>query len=162
LSIEASWISSRIAQTFLFQRKENRYTVSKEIKEVTVPTPIARPDASVSDSTLVAKALVRAAEKLRISNRVLSRIIGASEASVSRMKKGGYPLESGQKPFQLAVLFIRLYRSLDAVTGGDDEVSAKWLSNPNTALDGTPIELVQTVSGLVNVISYLDARRAVV
>ncbi|HWX06320.1 MAG TPA: antitoxin Xre/MbcA/ParS toxin-binding domain-containing protein [Bradyrhizobium sp.] len=125
-------------------------------------TPIARPDASVSDSTLVAKALVRAAEKLRISNRVLSRIIGASEASVSRMKKGGYPLESGQKPFQLAVLFIRLYRSLDAVTGGDDEVSAKWLSNPNTALDGTPIELVQTVSGLVNVISYLDARRAVV
>lgn len=127
-----------------------------------MPTSIVQPDLSASDSSLIAKALVRAAEKLRVSNRVLSRIIGVSEATVSRMKKGDYPLETGQKPFQLAVLFVRLYRSLDALTGGDDDVSAKWLSNPNTALDGIPIELVQSVSGLTNVIFYLDARRAVV
>jgi uncharacterized protein (DUF2384 family) len=127
-----------------------------------VQTVIVQPDSAISDSGLIAKALVRAAEKLQVSNKALSRIIGVSEATVSRMKKGEYPLESGQKPFQLAVLFVRLYRSLDALTGGDDEVSAKWLSNPNTALDGTPIELVQSVSGLVNVISYLDARRAIV
>jgi uncharacterized protein (DUF2384 family) len=127
-----------------------------------VQTVIVQPDSAISDSGLIAKALVRAAEKLQVSNKALARIIGVSEATVSRMKKGEYPLESGQKPFQLAVLFVRLYRSLDALTGGDDEVSAKWLANPNTALDGTPIELVQSVSGLVNVISYLDARRAIV
>ena len=125
-------------------------------------TVIVQPDSAISDSGLIAKALVRAAEKLQVSNKALARIIGVSEATVSRMKKGEYPLESGQKPFQLAVLFVRLYRSLDALTGGDDEVSAKWLANPNTALDSTPIELVQSVSGLVNVISYLDARRAIV
>jgi uncharacterized protein (DUF2384 family) len=123
---------------------------------------VPQPNSAISDSGLIAKALVRAAEKLKVSNKVLSRIIGVSEATVSRMKKGEYPLESGQKPFQLAVLFVRLYRSLDALTGGDDEVSARWLSSPNIALDGAPIELVQSVSGLVNVISYLDARRAVV
>lgn len=125
---------------------------------------IARPLAvpAVSDSDLVTKALVRAAEKLKITSKVLSRIIGVSEATVSRMKKGEHPLESGQKPFQLAVLFLRLFRSLDALTGGDDHVSARWFANPNSALDGTPVELVQSVSGLMNVIGYLDARRAVV
>ena len=124
--------------------------------------PTTVPQESNSDLRLIAKSVVRAAEKLEVSNRVLARIIGVSDASVSRMKKGDYPLEAGQKPFQLAVLFIRLYRSLDALTGGDDEVSAKWLSNPNTALNGAPIALIQSVSGLMNVINYLDARRAVV
>jgi antitoxin Xre/MbcA/ParS-like protein len=117
---------------------------------------------ALSDAGLVAKALVRGADKLQVSNRALARIIGVSEASISRLKKGGYPLDANQKPFQLAVLFIRLYRSLDALAGGDDGVSAAWLANPNTALDGVPLELVQSVSGLVNVINYLDARRAIV
>jgi predicted transcriptional regulator len=124
--------------------------------------PATAPQESSSDSRLIAKSVVRAAEKLEISNRVLARIIGVSDATVSRLKKGEYPLESSQKPFQLAVLFIRLYRSLDALTGGDDEVSAEGLSNPNTAFSGAPIELIQSVSGLMNVINYLDARRAVV
>jgi hypothetical protein len=59
-------------------------------------------------------------------------------------------------------MFVRLYRSLDAVVGGDDAVAGKWLANSNTALQGTPLELIQSVSGLANVIQYLDARRAVV
>lgn len=127
-----------------------------------MPTPFLQPGPSASDSRLIAKALARAAENLGVSNKVLAHIIGVSEATVSRLKKADYSLHSGQKPFQLAVLFVRLYRSLDALTGGDDGVSARWLSNPNTALDGTPIELIQSVSGLTNVIFYLDARRAVV
>jgi hypothetical protein len=119
-------------------------------------------DPALSDAGLVAKALVRGADKLQVSNRALARIIGVSEASISRLKKGGFPLDASQKPFQLAVLFIRLYRSLDALAGGDDGVSAAWLASPNSALDGVPLELVQSVSGLVNVINYLDARRAIV
>jgi hypothetical protein len=77
---------------------------------------IPRLDPAASDSALVTKALIRAADKLRVTNKALARVIGVSEATVSRMKKGGYPLEAGQKPFQLAVLFVRLYRSLDAMT----------------------------------------------
>jgi uncharacterized protein (DUF2384 family) len=127
-----------------------------------VMKPAPSPPPALTDSGIVAKALVRGADKLRVSNRALARIIGVSEASVSRLKKGDYPLDANQKPFQLAVLFVRLYRSLDALAGGDDGVSATWLSSPNIALDGTPLELVQSVSGLVNVIDYLDARRAIV
>jgi uncharacterized protein (DUF2384 family) len=118
--------------------------------------------AAVSDAAVLTKATLRAAEKLNLKNKTLARIIGVSEATVSRMKQGDYPLDPGQKPFELALLFVRLYRSLDAVVGGDDKVAAAWLKNANTALDDTPLALIQTVPGLTNVIQYLDARRAVV
>lgn len=123
----------------------------------------AQPQAEpVSDSVLVTQAAVRAASHLGISNKALARIIGVSESTVSRMSRRHHALEPDQKPFELALLFVRLYRSLDAIVGGDDRVASLWLANPNTALDGRPLDLIQTVAGLGNVIQYLDARRAVV
>jgi hypothetical protein len=77
------------------------------------------------------------------------------------MRSGDYTLKRGQKAFELAVLFVRLYRSLDAIVGGDDAVASSWLKNRNTALDAAPLALIQSVSGLMNVLQYLDARRAV-
>jgi hypothetical protein len=115
-----------------------------------------------SDSSLVTKAAIRAADKLRINSKTLAGIVGVSQATVSRMRNGRYALEAGSKPFELAVLLVRLYRSLDALIGGDDVSASAWLSNTNTALGAAPIELIQSVSGLMNVIQYLDARRAVV
>jgi hypothetical protein len=130
------------------------------MKGLPVPT-ISRAEAA-SDSSVVTKATLRAADKLRLTNKSLARIIGLSEATVSRMRKGDYRLEKGQKPFELAMLLLRLYRSLDAVVGGDDSVAGAWLTNHNSALNGTPLDLIQSVSGLVNVIQYLDGRRAVI
>lgn len=119
-------------------------------------------DSAASDTALLTKATIRAAERLNIKNKALARIIGLSEPSVSRMKNGAYALEKGQKPFELAVLFVRFYRSLDAVVGGDDGVARQWLKNHNTALGGPPIEHIKTIPGLINVIQYLDARRAII
>jgi len=120
----------------------------------------ARPAADPSDSAVVTKATLRAADILSIKDKQLARIIGVSPATLSRMRGGTAPVDRGQKAFELAVLFLRLYRSLDAIVGGDDAVSRRWIANHNTALDGAPIDLIQSVSGLTNVIQYLDARRA--
>jgi len=119
-------------------------------------------DAIPEESALLAKATLRAADRLKIKNAVLAKILGVSEPTVSRMRNGRYRLAPGQKPFELAVLLVRLYRSLDGIVGGDDGVAADWLTNDNLALDGIPLQLMQSVSGLVNVIHYLDARRAIV
>jgi len=118
------------------------------------------PDPVPTDSTIVLKALVRAADRLDVSNKAVARTIGVSEATVSRMRKGDYVLDG--KPLELAVMFIRLYRSLDAVVGGDDSVAKAWLRNENSMLRNAPLDLIQTVSGLTDVLQYLDARRAVV
>jgi hypothetical protein len=118
--------------------------------------------APTSDAALVTKAVIRAADKLGINSKVLAGVVGVSEATVSRMKSGKHALEAGSKPFELAVLLVRLYRSLDSLIGGDDVAARAWLSNTNTVLGAVPLELIQSVSGLMNVIQYLDARRAVV
>ncbi len=119
-----------------------------------VPTPVR--------AAVVTKATLRAATQLGLTNKALSTVIGLSEATVSRMRSGDYTLQPGQKSFELAVLFVRLYRSLDAIVGGDDAVAGSWLRNRNAVLDGAPLAIIQTVPGLMNVIQYLDARRAVV
>jgi uncharacterized protein (DUF2384 family) len=119
---------------------------------------VSRPDEGV----VLAKAVLRAASRLDIRPRTLSGVLGVSEATLSRMKKGEYALEAGTKAFELAALFVRLFRSLDAIVGGDEKVARFWLDSPNTALDGRPIEKIRTITGLVDVIAYLDARRALV
>jgi len=110
----------------------------------------------------VTKAAVRAADRLALSNRLLAEVLGVSEATVSRMGAGTYQLAPASKPLELAVLFVRLFRSLDAIVGGDAAVARAWLRNENTVLGATPLSLIASVSGLVNVVAYLDTRRAVV
>ena len=121
----------------------------------------AKPSPSpAAQAAVVTKGLIRAAERLALPNRVLAAVLGLSEATVSRMGAGAYQLDPGSKPFELAVLFLRLFRSLDAIVGGDIAVARAWLSNPNTALGAAPIGLIESVAGLVNVVAYLDHRRA--
>ena len=98
--------------------------------------------------------MLRAAQHLGMTNKSLATVIGVSEATVSRMRSGDYTLQRGQKSFELAILFLRFYRSLDAIVGGDQEVARTWLKNPNTALDSEPLTLIQTVPGLMNAIHY--------
>lgn len=117
---------------------------------------------AASEGPVITKAALRAAGLLGISNKALARIVGLSEASVSRMGSGTYTLVPGEKPFELAVLFVRFYRALDAIVHGDDEVARAWLGNPNTAFGETPLTFIQSVPGLVHAVAYLDARRALV
>jgi hypothetical protein len=112
--------------------------------------------------TAVSKAVLRSAERLGVSNRLLGRVIGLSEASLSRMAHGQFTLDLGDKPYELSLLFIRLFRSLDAIVGGDEATARAWLRNENLALGGAPIAMIETVPGLVSVLAYLDARRAIV
>jgi hypothetical protein len=122
----------------------------------------SRPAPEHKSAAVLTKAVLRAATRLSLTNKVLSAVIGLSEATLSRMGTGDYELQPGHKAFELAVLFVRFYRSLDAIVGGDDAVAGAWLKNENTALGSRPVSLIQTVSGLVNVIQYLDARRAII
>ena len=118
--------------------------------------------AEAEAGAVLAKAVVRAASQLNITAKVLASVLGLSEPSISRMKRGDYALEPATKPFEFAVLFVRMFRSLDAIVGGDVAVARAWLDNDNTALNGRPVDKIQSISGLMDVIAYLDARRALI
>jgi len=56
---------------------------------------------------------------------------------------------------------VRLDRSLAPIVG-EDEVARDWLRNMNTVLNAMPIDHIRTVTGLVDTVRYLDARRAAI
>lgn len=123
-------------------------------------TAQAKPAQDRTKERVLSKAVIRAAEHLGLSGKVLAEVLGLSEATVSRMKSGQYQLAATDKAFELAALFVRLFRSLDAITGGDDESSRSWLRAQNTVLRARPIDLIQTIRGLTETVMYVDSRRA--
>lgn len=107
---------------------------------------------------VLAKALLSAAGRLGVRSRHLAAVIGSSEASVSRLQHAR-GLDPASKEGELALLFLRAYRALDALVGGDDEKARTWFHAPNDHVAGIPAERVRTVEGLVDVVQYLDAMR---
>jgi len=120
------------------------------------PAPAAQPEADI----VLTKALLRAADLLDLSSANLGRILGVSEASVSRLVSGARSVDPSSKEGELALLLVRVYRSLDALVGTDAAQRKAWLRSPNHALNGRPSDLIQRADGLVAVVNYLDAMRA--
>ena len=118
------------------------------------PQPQPAPDA------VLTKAVLRAAALLELPSNVLARILGVSEASISRLVGGSRTIDPASKEGELALLLVRVYRSLDALVGTDAAQRKAWLHSPNRALNGRPVELLQRADGLVSVVAYLDAMRA--
>ncbi|MDX1388114.1 MAG: antitoxin Xre-like helix-turn-helix domain-containing protein [Acidobacteriota bacterium] len=118
----------------------------------------AATDASARSSGVLTRAVVRAAQALGLAQKTLAAMLGVSEATVSRLARGRM-IDPRSKEGELAVLFVRLFRSLDAMVGGDVDKARLWMHAGNRHLDGTPVELIRTVSGLLHVTEYLDALR---
>lgn len=109
-------------------------------------------------AAVVAKAALSAAARLGLSHRQLAAVIGTSEASVSRLQRGR-GIDPASKEGELALLLVRLFRSLDALVGGDEQQARAWMAAMNTHLGGVPAQRITTVEGFVDVVQYLDAMR---
>jgi transcriptional regulator with XRE-family HTH domain len=111
-------------------------------------------------AAVLTRALLRTASSLGLSQKDTARIIGVSTASMSRVAAGERTLAPDSKEGELALLLIRLFRSLDALVGGKEEDARAWLHASNSHLGGgVPAARVQTIEGLVHVAEYLDAMR---
>lgn len=106
---------------------------------------------------MLSKAVACAAERLDISRALLAKVLGVSPATVTRLYSGEYQLTQGRKEWDFALLFVRAFRSLDSIVGGDETTARKWLNSENNGLNGRPIELICNTEGLVRVVHYLDA-----
>jgi transcriptional regulator with XRE-family HTH domain len=104
-------------------------------------------------------AVLRASALLEITQSALAQILGLSPSTVSRMASGTYTLDAEKKEWELGALFVRLFRSLDAVIGSNDAAARGWLNGRNQGLAGRPIDLIKSTEGLVRVVQYLDSAR---
>jgi uncharacterized protein (DUF2384 family) len=122
-------------------------------------TAIAKQSASAS--AVLGKAVTRAAERLDISKSLLAKVLGVSPPTVTRLYTGQYQLDQKRKEWDFALLFVRVFRSLDSIVG-DESTARKWLTSENKGLNAKPIELIHSTEGLVRVVQYLDASRGLV
>lgn len=117
--------------------------------------PASDPD----PAEVLSSALLRASAVLGLNGQTMARVVGLSAASWSRLSAGERTVDPESKEGELALLFLRLYRSLDALVGGDAEKARAWLRARNGHLSAVPLECIQSVAGLVRVDEYLDAVR---
>lgn len=115
--------------------------------------------APLSDASILTKAFLRAGQALSLSQKEMATLLGVSEASMSRVGSLRTQLSPQAKEGEVALTFLRLFRSLDALFGGREDDMRKWFNAQNHFLNGTPRTLVQKLQGLFHVVGYLDAMR---
>ncbi|HLT12836.1 MAG TPA: MbcA/ParS/Xre antitoxin family protein [Marinobacter sp.] len=118
---------------------------------MTLPATIAP---ETSDKALLAKALLNAAKALGLPQAEIATVVGRNRSGLTRDG-----IDPASKSGELALLVIRLYRSVYALTGGDGDAMTHWLNTPNHYFQATPRNLIQSTEGLVRVVHYLDAMR---
>jgi DNA-binding XRE family transcriptional regulator len=104
---------------------------------------------------IVMKAYTNAYKALNISDSQAAKLIGVGRSTL--LRKSAFEKDSKQN--ELQILFIRLYRSLFALFGGDLTSMKHWFEHNNKHVRGVPKDLCFTVTGLVNINAYLDALR---
>ena len=116
--------------------------------------------ATADRSEVLTLAVTRIAELWNLSNGKLAAILGLSPATVSRLRHGQARLDPASKSFEAGQFLLRLFRSLDALLGSDDDAARRWLDADNLDLGGKPIEQVDTMRGLIELCDYVDFYRA--
>lgn len=107
---------------------------------------------------VVTEATTTAAGLLALDAVALAAILGVTETAVERMQRLDQLLSKGSPPFDRALRLIRLFRSLNALTGGDREAARLWLKSPNPAFGTAPAEKIVTEEGLCDVLAHLDTQ----
>lgn len=108
----------------------------------------------IDKASVLAEAFINAGKNLGMNQAELGSIIGKDRSAISRAR-----IDPGSKPGELALLFIRCYRALFVLVGGDHQQMQHWMHTENLHTGGIPAEQVKTVQGLVTVVEYLDAMR---
>lgn len=120
----------------------------------------ARPMNKAHPDVVLTKATVQAADLLALQGADLAKVLGVSGATVSRYKSGNSNISPSSKEGELALLLVRMFRSLDPLVGSDTELRKEWMHSRNKALNGIPAQLILRPDGLVRTLSYLDGMRA--
>lgn len=112
-------------------------------------------------SRVLTTAAAETAHRLGIGPTDLGKIIGMSQPGASRLLNGQNTIKEGTKEWELAALFVRLYRGLYSIVGNSDELARDWLKSPNLSFGNQqPINIIKRVEGLVHACEYIDAHRA--
>jgi len=119
-----------------------------------IPRVSAQTASQANATETLTKALLNAGKLLGLSQDDVGAIIGRDRTV---FRRGG--IDPDSKSGELALLLIRAYRSLHVLVGGRPEDIRHWMHTENRHTGGVPAEQVRSVTGLIQVVEYLDALR---
>jgi transcriptional regulator with XRE-family HTH domain len=108
--------------------------------------------------TVLAKAVLSAADQLGLKQAELASVLGIHRTAVSRLKQS-LSLDPHSKQGELALLLVRMARALFALTGGDKDWIHHFMRTPNKLTGGIPVKQIETIQGLMEVLQFVDAIR---
>ncbi len=111
------------------------------------------------DERVITEAFLKAGDNLDLKARDLAAVLGVHESRISRMKNGSC-LKAGSRDRELALYFLRIFRSLGALFGTNFDDMAGWMHSENKVLAGKPVDKIKSIAGLINTMDYLDQARA--
>ena len=114
-----------------------------------------------NDSFAISQTILNVSKELGLSQSQLGEILGISQPSVSSLLKGELPIAKDSKTFELCVLLVQFYVSLDSLIS-ESETQQKWLNTLNAELGDKPINLLKKLEGFINVKNYLDNYRGAI
>ena len=114
----------------------------------------------MTSNQVLAHSALRAGALLGLSHVALAQALGLEQSTVSAMADGSAELQSDFPSGQLALTLIKIYQSLTANVGGDEQACKQWVCSHNTGFVGTPALLMQSDGGLNTVLAYLQSMEA--
>ena len=114
----------------------------------------------MTSNQVLAHSALRAGALLGLSHVALAQALGLEQSTVSAMADGSAELQSDFPSGQLALTLIKIYQSLTANVGGDEQACKQWVCSHNTGFVGTPALLMQSEGGLNTVLAYLQSMEA--
>ena len=102
----------------------------------------------VVPAAVLGKSVLTAAKLLSLSQSQLAIVLDMD------VEANQPELDPNSKQGKLALLLIRLYQALHALTGGDQAAMKIFLTSENRVTSGIPIHQIETMSGLISVLNF--------
>lgn len=107
---------------------------------------------------IVSRSVIKAGLQMGLTGAQLARVLGLSAATVSRMRSGKHLLVYNSKPYELAILLLRVHHGLLSITKGDTQAMKTWMKTENTAIGDIPAHKILRVQGLIAVLGCVEPR----
>lgn len=107
----------------------------------------------IDNSTVFSKALINASKELGLTQKDAGQVIGKDRTALGR------GIDPDTKSGELALMLVRIYRSLYVLVGGGSSEMKHWMHTENRHVGGVPAQQIKNVQGLTRVVEYLDAMR---
>ena len=114
----------------------------------------------MTSNQVLTHSALRTGALLGLSHAEFARALGLDQSTVSAMADGAAELQGVTPSGQRAFTMIKIYQSLTANVGGDEQACKQWVCSHNTGLAATPALLMQSEEGINAVLAYLQSMEA--